>query len=174
MLLELDSPIIFLSYGSINSASDFPPQGPFGQVPPIHRYYSDAPTSCQVPDRFVASPSLYRSVRASLAGPLRFLGNPFACMPYSTTPTDFRARPLQLLHVAFRWIENVGFRDNFYFVAQSHGLQARCLRFAAWVTPGLAQDSLPGGSHPYLDGTCTRWVSYKGFSYIASSIARLS
>ena len=47
--------------------------------------------------------------------------------------------------VAFRLYENVGIHSIGNFGAQSRGLLVRCLRLAANVAVGLAQDSLPGG-----------------------------
>jgi hypothetical protein len=41
---------------------------------------------------------------------------------------------------------------NLDFEAQSHGPRARCLRFAAVLTNGLAQDSLPAGRIPSPSG----------------------
>ena len=76
---------------------------------------------------------------------------------------------LRRLGVAFRYREDVGSRE-YRFEAQSHGLHARCLRFAAWVAPGLAQDSLPAGGHPWLAGTFTRWIPLEGFGASAHHV----
>jgi hypothetical protein len=79
------------------------------------------------------------------------------CMPCSQTPVGpqcpwpFGLRPTSApFGVAFRSIDNVGSDDNCPFEAQSHGLHARCLRFAATVAryfPTATQDSLPAGGH---------------------------
>jgi hypothetical protein len=55
------------------------------------------------------------------------------------------------------------------FGAQSRGPRARCLRFAAGVAPGLAQDSLPAGWSPWPDGTLTRWGPMPNFKVASST-----
>jgi hypothetical protein len=67
-------------------------------------------------------------------GSPRFLGNPHACMPCSLTPVELRcqaiaASPCGLPPFIERRLPRYG-----HFEAQSHGLHARCLRFAAPVT----------------------------------------
>jgi len=67
-------------------------------------------------------------------GPPRFLGNSHAHMPCSLTPVELRcqaiaASPCGLPPFIERRLPRCG-----HFEAQSHGLYARCLRFAAPVT----------------------------------------
>src|SRR4029077_20050161 len=51
------------------------------------------------------------------------------------------------------------------FEAQSHGPQARCLRFAAGITPEPRKTRFRLGGHPWPVGTCTRWIASKGFRF---------
>src|SRR2546425_7277769 len=68
-------------------------------------------------------------------GPPRFLGEP--CTPaIALRPRgNLRARPLQRIDVASALTTACGFPDIMPFEAQSRGPRARCLRFAARVTP---------------------------------------
>ena len=54
------------------------------------------------------------------------------------------ARPLQRRNAAAALLKHDGPIDSRPFEALSHSSHNRCLRFAACVTAGLAQDSLPG------------------------------
>lgn len=76
---------------------------------------------------------------------------------------DLYARSLRRLGAAFQRFETVGSHDVFPVEAQWRGPSARCLRFAAGVAPGLAQDSLPAADQLCRAGLVTRWVSLKGF-----------
>jgi hypothetical protein len=89
---------------------------------------------------------------------------------------DLRARPLRRVGVAFRLLDDVGSHDKPNFGAQSHGLHAHCLRFAAGVTPR------PRKTRFRLVATLTGrgWLP-AGFQrkvssclYISSSLPRLS
>ena len=84
-----------------------------------------------------SDPVILSSVEA--AGPPRFLGDPVHACPALRPRRDPGARPLRRLGAAFRPLDGVGSRVCTNFGAQSHGLRARCLRFAASVhpSPGL-------------------------------------
>ena len=58
------------------------------------------------------------------------------------------ARPLQRRNAAAALLKHDGPIDSRPFEALSHSSHSRCLRFAACVTAGLAQDSLPAGGQP--------------------------
>ena len=62
-------------------------------------------------------------------------------MPRSQTPAARDAMPLRRPDIAFRWYKSVGYHDKVYFGAQSRGLRATCVRFAAWVTPGISRNT---------------------------------
>ena len=164
----------------------FPPQAPLGWVSPLRRYYEGAVTtvarsvgSISLAFRYhfctrlfapaaegyfrvgpgdvvSRSPAGFCEVEATV--PPRFLGNPHAYMPCSQTPARLATPGHRgAANVAFRSRNNVGPRES-HLGAPSHGLHARCLRFAARVTPGprktrfrLAGQPCPGGVGYPLD-----------------------
>jgi len=78
--------------------------------------------------------------RAETAGPHRFLGNPGADMPCSSTPVGPQRQAIfgvSVLPSAFR--DGVGSHDEYSYEAQSHGLSTRCLRFVNVVTGANAR-----------------------------------
>ncbi len=68
-------------------------------------------------------------------GSPRFLGNPRACMPCSSTPVGPQCQAIAAPWCCRRSEDHDGPRKRFHFEAQSHGLHAPCVRFAAGVTP---------------------------------------
>lgn len=76
---------------------------------------------------------------------------------------DLRARPLRRVGVAFRLLDDVGSHDERYFGAQSHGLQAHCLRFAAGVTPRPRKTRFRLAANLGRAGVATRWIPTRGF-----------
>jgi hypothetical protein len=92
------------------------------------------------PNRAVSPPTFFN---AEASGPPRFLGSPSR----RHAPLSDPGSPSCSHHVEHDWycLPPTGRRRHYHendFEALSRGLPARCLRFAAWVTPGLAQDSL--------------------------------
>jgi hypothetical protein len=64
----------------------------------------------------------------------------------SWTPVGLRTSPYRSVSTAFCLRHGMGqLHHSPSFGAQSRGLQARCLRFAARVAPNTTQDSLPAG-----------------------------
>jgi hypothetical protein len=87
-----------------------------------------------------------------------------ANMPCSSTPAD---RGHQATHdafdVAFRALHDVGSAFRPLSRPESHGLFARCLRFAARITPtNTTQDSLPADGHSWRDRIFTCQVASGG------------
>jgi len=83
----------------------------------------------------VPQSSSFVHARGDKAGSPRFLGNPFANMLCSSTPAD-RMRPATTTHSVMPSVRlTTSLRDRSPFEAQSHSLFARCLRFAARITP---------------------------------------
>ena len=81
---------------------------------------------------------------------LRTPGWPHAPGPYGAQvlpPPSERRRPIPIC----------------LFEAESRGSRTRCLRFAAWITPGLAQDSLPAGGQPLPGRLSSCGVAPEGF-----------
>ena len=156
-------PVICPSASSIiRSAASHPP-GPLGRVPRPHRYYQPTPTS-RPPSRLASFPSLgtttasppslprsrtiprgpgpllsrrpRRLIPVEKTRPPRFLGDPCVHAPLfdpggPPVPGHYRTGG-----VVFRRINNV---DSAFvaFEAQSRGLHALCVRFAAGVAPGV-------------------------------------
>lgn len=87
-----------------------------------------------------------------MTGSPRFLGNPNAYMPCSTTPAGPWRDAVLRQDIAFRSFDSVGSR-NCSFVAQSHGLHTPCVRFTVRVFPTRAtlgsgcRHTWPGGEH---------------------------
>ncbi len=158
-----DVPCIFPSSGSVARLPS-PSAGSLGVVPLLHRYGGElrlpaappaalrylrtaltiARSSSSLPhrvERAEVGPGLF-VVRAPVppdametTGPPRFLGNPCACMPCSSTPAGPRCQAIAAPRCCRRSENHDGPREQFHFEAQSHGPHAPCVRFAAGVTP---------------------------------------
>ncbi len=76
-----------------------------------------------------------RYLQKEMRRPPRFLGDPIACMPCSSTPAGSARQAIRRAAFAFRLNYDVGTRKVVYFEAQSHSLQTRCLRFASRIAP---------------------------------------
>ncbi len=138
--------------------------GSFGSVPPLPRYYwtlrlpiSRLPQlRCLRPEippmrllfaprrigaprceagviSVVASPTTSLSVEKM--GPPKFLGNPHADMPRSSTPVEPSSQAVSAFRCCLPAIKRRRLPHFDHFGALSRGLPAPCLRFAAWVTP---------------------------------------
>jgi hypothetical protein len=95
-------------------------------------------------------------------------------------------RPVGRLGIAFRDFDGVGSHDKLTFEAQSHGLHARCLRFAAGVAhvdarlasgwwPSLAgRDSNPLGPHREVSACSTWHPPRPGFAWRTEIHAKLT
>ncbi len=73
-------------------------------------------------------------------------------------------------------INNEGSCDHNHFEAPSRGFSARCLRFAAWVTPGPRKTHFRLLTKLCRAGLVTCWDTMKGFrvaNYISFSFPRL-
>ena len=75
--------------------------------------------------------------------------------------------PLGAVAVAFRPVNDVGSALS-AFEAQSHGLHAPCVRFAAGVTPEPRNSRFLWMANPCRFGTCTRRVATRGFRLLNS------
>jgi hypothetical protein len=167
-----DVPFIFPSCGSVFPAPPFPPRGPSGRFPhfagPIEelrlllapsRCASVVPRVAVLPPRarFFAPSESERSLgglgsfhRGPLPGlggrgvrPPRFLGHPCSRAVLSQTPVGPRCLAFSTPRCCQRSSGRRWPQHLVPFEALSHGSCARCLRFAAAVADGLAQDSLP-------------------------------
>jgi hypothetical protein len=87
-------------------------------------------------------------VSVEMAGPPRFLGSPSAYMPCSSTPAGPRHQASSVLRCCLPSSRRRRLPQCGHFGAQSHGLHARCLRFAAAVTRRHAR--LASGGWPTL------------------------
>ena len=173
--------VIFPSNGSVTRHSPFPPRGPAGPVPPLHRYYQGAKTPWSLPPRFVSFAWQYRGCARRFAptgcgrpllwawtfwspgvqpeflhGDHRVLpgswADPNVCMPWAGTPED----PRRQASTAPRMLPSahptaLAPRTSCLSRLVYHGLHTRCLRFAAWVTP-LHHARLASGGWPTLTG----------------------
>jgi hypothetical protein len=75
---------------------------------------------------------------------------------------NLHARPLRRLGLAFRFWNSVGFCVG-SFVAQSHGLHTRCLRFAGQVTLPPRKTRFRLVATLGRTGLVTRWVPMRSF-----------
>jgi hypothetical protein len=89
-------------------------------------------------------------------GSPRFLGSPCSRAVLSLTPVVSTSRALcasaTLAELGLPRSLTTSATHDLDFEAQSHGPRARCLRFAAALADGLAQDSLPAGRIPSPGG----------------------
>lgn len=76
-----------------------------------------------------------------------------------------RARPYSAAVLPSVHAKNVGPRDNNSFVAQSHGLSTRCLRFVGMVTASQRKTRFRRLAKLGRMGLVTHWVSSKGFNH---------
>lgn len=105
-----------------------------------------------------------------------FLGNPNCAFALLFDPGGFaRIRPVATRRCCPRTDQDEGTHEKPTFEAQSHGFDARCLRFAAQVTQRHAR--LASGRWPGVTGqACSCRIPAKGFrfaSYITSSFPKL-
>jgi len=89
MFIGLKGPVIFLSHGSVVPAPAFPPQGSSGRFPCLDGTVQVLWLPAVLPIGLVSLPGRTASSTEATGSP-RFLGNPFACMPCSSTPTGPR------------------------------------------------------------------------------------
>ena len=110
-------------------------------------------------------------------GSLRFLGNPRALMPCSSTPAGTTCQVATARRRGPRLRDNEGSNESFSFEARSQGLGARCLRFAAGIAPEPRKTRFRLPAKLCRVGLVTHRIPPKGFgdaSYIASSFPKLS
>jgi hypothetical protein len=96
-----------------------------------------------------------RSLSEDAFGSRKFPGNPSASLPCSQTPVGLPRQAFAACRCGPRPWENEGTGDEEIFEAQSHGFDARCLRF---VPPSLTttQNSLPVVANLSGPGLLTR------------------
>ena len=87
------------------------------------------------PGLFLVAASPTASLSAEGTGPPKFLGNPHADMPRSSTPVEPSSQAVSAFRCCLPAIKRRRLPHFDHFGAQSRGLPAPCLRFAAWVTP---------------------------------------
>ncbi len=85
-----------------------------------------------------------------------------ADMPCSSTPAEWRYQALRYRHCGLPLFVQRRLR-KLAFEAQSHGLHAPCVRFAAGVAPGPRNTRFRWIASPYRSGTFTRRVTIRGF-----------
>ena len=85
-----------------------------------------------------------------------------ADMPCSSTPAEWRYQALRYRHCGLPLFVQRRLRE-LAFEAQSHGLHAPCVRFAAGVAPGPRNTRFRWIASPYRSGTFTRRVTIRGF-----------
>ena len=158
------------------SGSDYPRPSRRTSLPSLGG--TTASTGFSLPERAGASRSGQGTFRVAIplstacslsvgtVGSPRFLGNPTVDMPCSSTPAGRRApgptaRPCCLPCMQ----NNVGPRDDNSFVAQSHGLSTRCLRFVGMVTASQRKTRFRLLAKLGRMGLVTHWVSSKGFNH---------
>ena len=116
----------------------------------FHRYYGlvRLPASVHHRLRLLTFPMRTRSAhgRWSEAGSPRFQRDPFARDVLFDPGRVTAPRVVVLLMLRSAAKDNLRPQRKGYFEAQSHTPRNSCVRFAADVTAGLAQHSLPGGS----------------------------
>jgi hypothetical protein len=130
----------------------------FGFAAACVRRNAHGPGLCYLPD----SPPPVSSTETTESP--RFLENPNINVPCPATP----ARPLRSATTALSVPASAkqitsSLATNTNFGAQSHGLCARCLRFAGWSAPPPRKARLRMAGQPFRAGLDTRWVLIKGF-----------
>ena len=137
-------------------------------------------TAHRGPGDWVPAP-LFAAVETDTTGSPTFPGDPAAFMLRSSTPVGLDAlavtrRPDCLFRDDLPLLIRRRSHNDPDFGAQSRSLKTRCLRFAAWVTPGPRKTrfcsvaSLPGGILT-RQGPSTRFPF--SISYIASPLSEL-
>jgi len=96
-------------------------------------------------------------------GPPRFPENPPVSMPCSPTPAGPRAPGQYGVSTWPTLCPRRRLPRQSSFGAQWHGLETRCLRFVAPVSPHTTQDSLPVACQTLPGGIRTRRILTKGF-----------
>jgi len=107
--------------------------------------------------------NFYRGARTASSGeeqlsPPRFLDDPCLHALLSDPGGACVSGPFDTTAVAFRPHNDVSSARK-PFEAQSHGLQAPCVRFAGEVTPAPRSTRFRWMANPYRFGTCTRRVA---------------
>src|SRR5947209_15268830 len=130
--------------------SDFLPPFPPHSVAFARRYHvvrlvlrSGRPQTHSPPAWSSSIRSPVRIERVEMVGRPRFLKNPYVPVPCSPTPAGPTRQALRRSRHGPRYVHNEGSHENPPFGAQSHGLGTRCLRFAAWVSPGPRKTRFP-------------------------------
>jgi len=102
-------------------------------------------------------------------------GEPPVPMPCSQTPVGPPRQATSALRCGLPPLLRRRLPRHASFGALSHGLVTRCLRFAAWVTPGQRKTRFQLLAKLCRAGLATRWVPIRGFrdAYISSSLSRL-
>ena len=152
----------------LSADSDCSPAIPPRFVAFAWQYLVSGPLCSRRPDTAPAGlGGFYRGARTALLGkeqlsPPRFLGDPCLHALLSDPGGASVSGPFDTSAVAFRPHNDVGSARK-PFEAQSHGLQAPCVRFAGEVTPAPRNTRFRWMANPYRLGTCTRRVAIRGF-----------
>ena len=182
-------------------APRFPPQGPFGSVPLLQRYYQDAPTPCR-PSHRASFPSLggttpgicLRSAGpdarprglggfcarclpnrlwVETTGSPTFPGNPSVPLPCSSTPAGSMHHYQHGAATRSPLTRPRGLPQlQRTFEAQSHGVSTRCLRFAESIARLPRKTRFRLLVRLYRTGLITRRVPPKGFRPLCPYIGR--
>ena len=99
------------------------------------------------------------------AGSPRFLGNPLANMPCSSTPADLAHQAITMARdIAFRAADGVG--SAFSHLSRLNHTACSLAVYASQLgllRSNTTQDSLPAGGQPWRGRTLTCWVASGGF-----------
>jgi hypothetical protein len=162
------------------SGAHFPPRGPSGWFPRFTGTVKHSDFLPPFPRRFVAFASRYRRCALGSLPPMqgaasagrglftglpktgssteatgapRFLEDPIVYMPCSQTPAGPRRSATTALRCCLPPYARRRLPRQLYFVAQSHGLHTRCLRFAGWITPPPRKTRFRLAGLPFPGGT---------------------
>lgn len=167
------------------------PGSPRERLPRLQRYYEDAMTSrrsflrTSLPSFGSSSVALawfapatgkravtgldlvtrwsYRDVAERTAGSPTFLGSPWHLCPVLRPRTDRLVRPFTTIWHGPRMTLPQGLRQPLSFGAHSHGLSARCLRFAARITPRPRKTRYRQLARFFRVGLVSHWAAAKSF-----------
>ena len=153
------SPSCFLSTGVQTWRLPSLHRVPAGPVPLLRRYYEGATSPAVHPGalRFVASRAGTALSRRRRVLP-RSRGSLVRLCPALRPRRACDVRPLRRRNTVPVLSDDVS-----PFEAQSHGLSARCLRFAALLTDDATQDSLPAAGQLYRTGFAPAGMPSRGF-----------
>lgn len=131
------------------------------------RYLTGGPLRSQRPDQVPSGLGcLSRGARTAMTvrngGALPGSWVTLADMPCSSTPAEGRYQALRYRPCGLPLLVQRRLRE-LAFEAQSHGLHAPCVRFAAGVAPGPRNTRFRWIASPYRSGTFTRRVTIRGF-----------